>query len=44
MIGKVARGTYVLVVGAMIAAWVVSLGKEVPVEPQASPQIWTIYS
>jgi hypothetical protein len=43
MIGKVARGTYVLVVGTMIVAWVVSLGK-VPVEPQASPQIWTIYS
>jgi hypothetical protein len=44
MIGKVARGTYVLVVGTMIVAWVVSLGKEVPVEPQASPQTWTIYS
>jgi hypothetical protein len=44
MIGKVARGTYVLVVGTMIVAWVVSLGKEVPVEPQTSPQIWTIYS
>ena len=44
MIGKVARGTYVLVVGTMIVAWVVSLGKEVPAEPQASPQTWTIYS
>ena len=44
MIGKVARGTYVLVVGAMIAAWVVSLNKEVPPEPQASPQTWSIYS
>jgi hypothetical protein len=44
MIGKVARGTYVLVVGTMIVAWVVSLGKEVPAEPQASPQVWTIHS
>ena len=44
MIGRLARGTYVLVVGAMIAAWVVSLGKEVPAVPQASPQTWTIYS
>jgi hypothetical protein len=44
MIGKVARGTYVLVVGTMIVALVVSLGKEVSVEPQASPQTWTIYS
>ena len=44
MIGKVARGTYVLVVGTMIVAWVVSLGKEVPVEPRRAQQTWSIYS
>jgi hypothetical protein len=43
MIGKVARGTYVLVISAMIVAWVASVGKEVPAEPQ-SPQTWIIYS
>jgi hypothetical protein len=32
------------VVGAMIVAWVVSLGKDVPAEPQDIPQTWTIYS
>jgi hypothetical protein len=44
MISKVARGTYVFVVTAMVVAWVVSLGKEAPAEPQSSPQTWNIYS
>jgi hypothetical protein len=44
MIGMVVRGTYVVVVGAMIVAWVVSLGKEIPAEPQEAPQTWIIYS
>ena len=44
MIGRMARGTYVLVVGAMIVAWAVSLSKEIPAEPQEAPQIWIIYS
>jgi hypothetical protein len=44
MIGRVARGTYVLVLTAMIAAWVVSLNKEAPTEPEASPQTWYIHS
>jgi len=44
MIGRVVRGTYVVVLGAMIVAWVVSLGKEIPAEPQETPQIWIIYS
>jgi hypothetical protein len=43
MIGSVVRGTYVLFVGAMIIAWAVSLGKEIPAEPQA-PQTWIVYS
>lgn len=44
MIGRLARGTYVLVVGAMIVAWAVSLGKEISAEPQQAPQIWIIYT
>jgi hypothetical protein len=44
MIGRVARGTYVLVVGAMIIAWAVSVGKEIPAESQDTPQIWFIYT
>ncbi|HYC16458.1 MAG TPA: hypothetical protein VEC94_04560 [Pseudolabrys sp.] len=39
MLGKIARGTYVVVLTAMVVAWVVSLGKEVPAEPQSTPQI-----
>ena len=44
MLGTVARGTYVLVLTAMIVAWVVSLGKEAPTEAQPSQQTWYIYS
>ena len=39
MFGKLARGTYVLVVTAMVVAWVFSLGKEVPAEAQPSQEI-----
>ena len=39
MLGRLARGTYVLVVTAMIVAWVFSLGKDVPVEPQPYQEI-----
>lgn len=44
MIGRVARGTYVLVLTAMVVAWVVSLNKDVPAETEASPQTWDIHS
>ena len=44
MLGTVARGTYVLVLASMIVAWVVSLNREAPAEPQASQQIWYIHS
>ena len=44
MLGTVARGTYVLVLTAMIVAWVFSLNKEAPAEPQAEQVIWYIYS
>jgi hypothetical protein len=39
MLGKLARGTYVLVVTAMVVAWVFSLGKEVPAESQPTQEI-----
>jgi len=44
MIGTVARGTYVLVLTAMIVAWVFSLGKDVPAESQPTQEITYIYS
>jgi hypothetical protein len=44
MFGRVARGTYVLVLAAMIVAWVFSLNKEAPAEPQASQVIWYLHS
>jgi hypothetical protein len=46
MVGKIARGAYVLVVGTMVVAWAISFNKEAPVEPQpqTSPQVWYIYS
>jgi hypothetical protein len=44
MLGTVARGTYVVVVAAMIVAWVFSLNKETPAEPQADQVIWYIHS
>ena len=39
MLGTVARGTYVLVLTAMIVAWAVSLGKEAPAEAQPTCRV-----
>ncbi|HZP71101.1 MAG TPA: hypothetical protein VFB29_14255 [Pseudolabrys sp.] len=45
MIGKIARGAYVLIVGTMIVAWVISLQKQVPPEkPKPGPHVWRMYS
>jgi hypothetical protein len=45
MIGKIARGAYVLVVTTMFVAWIISFNKEAPPKPrQPGPQIWHIYS
>jgi hypothetical protein len=43
MLGTVARGTYVLVLTAMIVAWVFSFGKEAPADAQPD-QIWYIHT
>ena len=43
MLGMMARGTYVLALTAMIVAWVFSLNKEVPAEPQSDQVIWYIH-
>lgn len=45
MAGKIARGAYVLIVGAMVVAWVISFSKEAPAKPQQTgPKVWYIYS
>ena len=45
MIGKIARGAYVLVVVTMVVAWVVSFNKEAAPKPQTTgPQVWYIHS
>jgi hypothetical protein len=47
MVGKFARGTYVLVVTTMVMAWVVSLTREAPADPQQPPaaeQIWYLFA
>ena len=40
MVGKVARGTYLLVLVVMVVAWIVSFSTAAPVELQVEPQIW----
>jgi len=45
MVGKIARGAYVLVVGTMVVAWVISVNKEAPANPQQTgPQVSYMYS
>ncbi|HMF24526.1 MAG TPA: hypothetical protein VKG24_20720 [Pseudolabrys sp.] len=43
MLGKMARGTYVLVVTAMVVAWVFPYDKEIRVQPQPTQEISYIY-
>jgi hypothetical protein len=44
MVGKIARGAYVFIVGMMVVAWVVSFNNEAPAQPQPAPQVWYIHS
>jgi hypothetical protein len=45
MLRTVARGTYVLVLTAMVVAWVVSLGKDAPAGAQPrEQQTWYLHS
>ena len=45
MVGKIARGAYVLVVGTMVVAWVISVNKEAPAKPQQTgPHVSYMYS
>lgn len=45
MIGRLARGAYMLIVAVMIVAWAVSAGKTSPSEPtDDQPVVWTWYS
>lgn len=42
MLGRMAKGAYVLFVAAMIVAWAVSSGRTSPSQPQnTEPVIWT---
>ena len=42
MLGRMAKGAYVLFVAAMIVAWAVSAGRTSPSLPQnAEPVIWS---
>ena len=43
MLGKMARGTYIFVLAAMIVVWVFSFGKEAPAESQSTQEISYIY-
>ena len=41
MLGRMAKGAYVLFVAAMIVAWAVSGGRNSPPQPQnAEPVVW----
>jgi hypothetical protein len=41
MLGRVAKGAYVVFVAAMIVAWAVSAGKSTPAEPKNDePAVW----
>lgn len=44
MIGKIARGAYVLVVTTMFVAWAISFNKPAPAAPEPAPQISYMYS
>ena len=41
MLGRLARGTYVLVVAAMVAAWAMSASKSSPAEPKNEQPVRT---
>ena len=45
MLGKLARGAYVLFVAAMIVAWAASAGKGTqPAPKNDKPVVWTFYA
>jgi hypothetical protein len=44
MLGRLARGAYLLIVGVMIAAYAVSAAKSDQPEPAKSQPIWYMHS
>ncbi len=45
MLGKLAKGAYVLFVAAMIVAWAASAGKSTSSTPNTDePVVWTFYA
>ncbi len=44
MLGRLARGAYMLIVAVMIVAWAISASKSSPAEPKNDqPVVWTWY-
>ena len=44
MLGKLARGTFLVLVGVMFVAWAVSLARNSAPEPQNAPPAERMYS
>ncbi len=44
MLGKMARGTFLLILAAMVVAWAVSVSKSNPAAPQDDQVVWRMYS
>jgi len=44
MLGRLARGAYMLAIVVMVAAWAMSAGKSSPVEPKNDQPIERVYS
>ena len=44
MISKVARGAYLLILAAMVAAYALSPAKSEAPKPQNDPPIWTMFA
>ena len=44
MLSKIARGAVLLLLGVMIVAWALSVGKPDPDVPADQQQIWRVFS
>ncbi len=44
MLRKIAKGAILLVLGVMIAAWALSVGKPEPDVPADQQQIWRVFA
>lgn len=44
MIGVIARGAYILIVGLMIAAWALAPGKSEPAGQSNQEPLWVVFA